>query len=74
MYNGVKAMIQKEKELKPKEEVHELKVSSALKAPTELIAFPVFPPGTKSLLSKYLSREIWDQLKDSHDKFNFTFK
>jgi protein-arginine kinase len=82
MYNGVKAMIKREKELLPKdahheehkEEVHDLKVSAALKSPTELIAFPIFPDGTKSLLSKYLSREIWNELKDVNDKFGFSFK
>jgi len=39
-----------------------------------LTGFPVFPKGTKSLLSKHLSREIWNNLKDAKDKFNFTFK
>lgn len=61
MYNGVKAMIQKEKELVPKPvAVLDLKVSAALKSPNELVAFPIFPDGTKSLLSKHLSREIWE--------------
>jgi hypothetical protein len=71
MYNGVKAMINREKELAPKEEHKEehkkeeaahpdLKVSAALKTPVELVGFPIFPDGTKSLLSKHLTREIWE--------------
>lgn len=36
--------------------------------------FPVFPPGTKSLLSKHLSREVWYELKDKEDSVGFTFK
>jgi hypothetical protein len=63
-------MIQREKELTPKEEHkvapkedvshQDLKVSNALKTPNELNGFPIFPDGTKSLLSKHLSREIWE--------------
>jgi hypothetical protein len=45
-----------------------------LKKAEELTGFPVFPPGTKSMLSKYLTKDIWNKLKNSHDKFNFTFK
>lgn len=36
--------------------------------------FPVFPEGTKSLLSKYIDREIWEKLKSKRDKYGFTFK
>ena len=63
MYNGVKAMIAKEKELggggvAPAEE--EVKCGSHLKKPEDLSGFPVFPADTKSLLSKNLTKEIWD--------------
>ena len=34
----------------------------------------IFPDGTKSLLSKYLTKELWMQLKKSKDKFGFSFK
>ena len=34
----------------------------------------MFPPGTKSLLSKNLTKEIWDQLKDKKDAHNFDFR
>lgn len=36
--------------------------------------FPVFPKGTKSLLSKCLSKDIWNSLKDQKDKYGFSFK
>lgn len=57
MYNGVKAMITREKELTPQEDC---KVGSHLKSPQEVNGFPVFPEGTKSLLKKHLTREIWN--------------
>jgi protein-arginine kinase len=33
--------------------------SNKLKTYTDLTGFPTFPQGTKSLLSKYLSKDIW---------------
>ena len=39
-----------------------------------MIGFPVFPNGTKSLLSKHLTREIWAKYKDSEDKYKYAFK
>lgn len=75
MYNGVKAMIKKEKELfaianPPKD----IQCGSSLKKPEELTGMPIFPAGTKSLLSKYLSRELWNKSKDFKDKFGFSFR
>lgn len=60
MYNGVKAMIKREIELTPKEEVKDQQVGRHLKAVSELTGFPIFPEGTKSLLKKYLTREIFE--------------
>lgn len=34
----------------------------------------MFPAGTKSLLSKYLTREIWEQYNSVDDKVGFNFK
>lgn len=34
----------------------------------------IFPPGTKSLLSKFCSKDIWDHNKLKKDKFGFSFK
>ncbi len=80
MYNGVKAMIAKEKELggggaaAPAGSAEEVKCGSHLKKAEELTGFPVFPAGTKSLLSKHCTRDVWDQLKDKKDSAGFTFK
>ena len=35
-----------------------------LKTPEDLVDWPMFPEGTKSLCSKYLTKEIWDEYKD----------
>lgn len=49
-------------------------VSSALVKPEDVESFPVFPEGTKSLLSKCLTKQIWFALKDKQDKYGFTFR
>ncbi len=70
MYDGVKAMIEKEKELRgPKqqtqppaqkvEEVKETQCGTHLKKPEDIVGFPKFPAGTKSLLMKHLTPELW---------------
>lgn len=56
------------------EEVKETLCGSHLKSPEELVGMPVFPDGTKSSLSKNLSKEVWEKLKDKKDKFGFSFK
>lgn len=40
----------------------------------QLNGYPVCPPGTKSLLCKYLSRDIWNQYHDKKDAYGFSFK
>jgi len=72
-------MIEREKELAGGEE--EKKVDDAdilagphLKSPEDLTGFPVFPDGTKSLLSKNLTRDVWNQLKDAKDAEGVSFK
>lgn len=34
----------------------------------------IFPPGTKSLLSKYCTKEVWARNKLKRDKVGFSFK
>lgn len=34
----------------------------------------MFPPGTKSLLSKYCTKEVWIANKKKKDAFGFSFK
>merc|ERR1719507_1183846 len=36
--------------------------------------FPYFPSGTGSLLSKTLTRDVWEKCKDKKDKYGFTFQ
>lgn len=51
-----------------------VKVGSHLTSAEDLTGLPVFPEGTKSLLSKYLTPAVWRQLKDKKDKHGFSFK
>ena len=76
-------MIQKEKDLRPRkmlsiaqeeDEFEEMIVGSHLASPADLAGFPKFPPGTKSLLCKYLTQRVWMELQDSRDKHGFTFR
>jgi hypothetical protein len=45
-----------------------------LNKPEEVFGFPVFPDGTKSLLLKNLTKDLWAQLKNAKDRHGFTFK
>ena len=51
-----------------------IKCGSHLKSPSDLTAFPVFPDGTKSLLAKHLTKDIWDKLCNKVDNYGFNFK
>ena len=89
MYDGVKAMIEKEKELRPKagavaeapkKEVHaaeehkETQCGKHLKKGGDIVGFPKFPADTKSLLMKHLTPEIWAKYQNAKDKHGFSFK
>lgn len=39
-----------------------------------MTGFPVFPAGTKSLLSKHLTRELWAKYGEEKDSYGFSFK
>ena len=60
----------------PVEEAPEedIEAGAHLKSPDNLYGYPVFPPDCKSLLKKYLSREVWQCLKNAKDKHGFGFK
>jgi len=47
---------------------------SHLKSPEELVSWPQFPEGNKSLCAKYLTKEIWDMYHDKKDKHGVSFK
>lgn len=50
-----------------------MEVGSHLKKAEEIVAFPKFPPGTKSLLMKNLTPEIFEKYKNKKDKHGFSF-
>ena len=37
---------------------------NALNTEDDLTSWPEFPEGTKSLVCKYLTKEVWDEYKD----------
>ena len=49
-------------------------MGSHLESPEAITGMPFFPTGTKSILCKCLTPEVWNQCKDKKDKFGFTFK
>ena len=52
----------------------DVQVGSHLRDAGDLSGFPVFPPGTNSLLCKLLTRDIWKKYEYTKDECNFTFK
>ena len=62
MYDGVKAMIEREKELKVASTLKpgDVQAGPRLKKPEDLTGFPVFGPDVKSLLSRNLTRQMWE--------------
>jgi hypothetical protein len=76
MYNGVKAMIEAEKKLaaaliKPKEAV---KCGPHLKKPEDITGFPEFPAGNKSLLCKYLTKDVYEKYAGQYDNAGVSFE
>jgi len=49
-------------------------MGSHLEGPEAITGFPFFPSGTKSILCKCLTPDVWEKCKDKKDKFGFTFK
>ena len=66
MYNGVKAMIKREKEL--------IQCGSHLENEDCLNSYPVFPAGNKSLVAKYNTPQVWEELKDKKDECGVSYK
>ena len=66
MYDGVKAMIKREKEL--------VECGSHLVSADSLTGYPVFPVGNKSLVAKFNTPEVWDQLHDKNDACGVSYK
>ena len=45
-----------------------------LKTENDLTDWPLFPEGCKSLVSKYLTEEVWNEYKDQSDDSGVSFK
>merc|ERR1711908_103980 len=78
MYNGVKAMIEAEKKLeaeaKSKPVGALVKAGPHLKKIEDITGMIEFPPGTKSLLCKYLTPEIYSKYKGMKDTAGVPFE
>lgn len=51
----------------------DVKCGSHLKSSDELTGMPVFPAGTKSLLSKHLTRDVFNKYIGVKDPYEFPF-
>lgn len=51
----------------------DVKCGSHLKSSDELTGMPIFPAGTKSLLSKHLTRDVFNKYMGKKDPHNFPF-
>ena len=78
MYNGIKAMIEAEKKLAAAggsaASSGTVKAGPHLKKPEDITGFVEFPAGTTSLLSKYLTKEVYDKYKGKKDKAGVSFE
>ena len=77
MYDGVKAMMEAEKKLAAVDApaVEQIvKAGPHLKDYSEITGMIEFPEGTKSLLSKYLTPEIYHKYKGKKDKCGVSFE
>jgi hypothetical protein len=45
-----------------------------LKKPEDITGFPEFPAGTKSLLSKYLKKDVYEKYKGKKDSCGVSFE
>ena len=67
MYDGVKEMIKREKELQKgaatPAAAGSVKAGPHLKKPEDIKGFVEFPAGTTSLLSKYLTKDVYNKYK-----------
>jgi arginine kinase len=84
MYNGIKAMIEAEKKLAAAAgggktaaaaaPAADIKCGPHLKKPEDITGFPVFPDGTTSLVSKYLTKDVYNKYKGQKDKAGVSFE
>lgn len=51
-----------------------VKAGPHLKKPEDITGFVEFPPGTKSLLSKYLTKDVYEKYKGKKDSCGVSFE
>jgi creatine kinase/arginine kinase len=78
MYDGVKAMIKAEEELEKAAggapSGGAVKAGPHLKAPEDITGMVEFPAGTKSLVCKYLTEDVYNKYKGQKDKAGVSFE
>ena len=79
MYNGVKAMIEAEKALggggkAPVVESDLVKAGPHLTKPEQLTGPIEWPAGTKSLVSRFVTPELFNKFKGKKDKAGVSFE
>ena len=81
MYDGVKAMIEAERSLgggvpaaAPTAPAGPIEAGPHLKDISQLTSMPVFPPGTKSMVSKYCTPEVFEANKGKKDSCGVPFE
>ena len=52
----------------------DVKCGSHLKSIDELTGYPLFPEGTKSLVSRFNTREVWKKYHDKKDAYGVSYK
>ena len=89
MYDGVKAMITREKQLQaetkqaapepkfvevPAKPGPNIKAGSHLIKTSDITGYPEFPAGTKSLLSKYMTKDVFNKYFNKKDSAGVSFE
>jgi hypothetical protein len=75
MYDGVKAMIAAENSLcGPAAAPVPVKAGPHLKTPADITGMVEFPAGTKSLLCKYLTPEVYNKYRGQKDSAGVSFE
>ena len=75
MYDGVKAMIDAEKSLQaPAAEPVPVDAGPHLKCPADITGPINFPAGTKSMLCKYLTPEVYNMYRGKKDACGVPFE
>lgn len=88
MYDGVKEMIKREKELSggapaaapkksapaPAGAAPDITAGAHLKTPEDITGYPLFPSGCTSLLSKYLTKDVYEKYKGKKDSCGVSFE